>query len=67
MAALTPVDRATAMFGTAPAGASDMVLIALDMDLNIDKTTVILIQITRLIVTVTIIPNLIKLILWILL
>jgi membrane protein AbrB duplication len=67
MSKLTPVDRATAMFGTAPAGASDMVLIALDMDLDIDKTTVILIQITRLIVTVTIIPNLIKLILWLLL
>jgi len=62
----TTVDRPTAMFGTAPAGASDMVLIALDMDLGIDKTTVVLMQITRLVVTVTIIPNLIKLILWLL-
>ena len=58
----THVDLATAMFSTAPAGASDMVLIAMDMEMDVDRTTIVLMQIARLVLVVTVIPNLIKLV-----
>lgn len=59
----TDIDRPTAMFATAPAGASDMVLIAMEMNLGINNTTVVLMQIARLVMVVTLIPAIIK---WIL-
>lgn len=57
------LNHATAMFATAPAGASDMVLIALELNLEVDKSSIILIQIARLTLVVTLIPGLIQLIL----
>lgn len=54
------VDLATALFGSAPAGLSDMVLIALDE--GGDPAKVMLLQLVRFIGVISIFPTLIKLI-----
>ncbi len=59
----TDMDLATAMFGTAPAGASEMVLIASEMNMNINQSQVVLMHIARLISVVSIFPIIIALIL----
>lgn len=54
------VDLATALFGSAPAGLSDMVLIALDE--GGDPAKVMLLQLVRFIGVISLFPSLIKLI-----
>lgn len=55
----------TCIFSTAPAGASDMVLIAADMDLGdqIDKNQIVFMHLVRLFLVLTLFPVLIRLIL----
>lgn len=59
----TEMTMETAMFATAPAGAAEMVLIAGEMDLPVNKTQIVLMHIVRLISVVTIFPLVVKLIL----
>lgn len=61
LARVTEVDKLTAAFSCAPAGASDMALIASDFD--VEPTTIAVLQMIRLIMVIAICPGLITLLL----
>ncbi len=56
----TTMDRSTAMFGCAPGGAGDMVLIASEMKLDVNHPQIILMHVLRLITILTIFPFIIN-------
>ena len=59
----TKMDLATAMFGCAPGGAGDMVLISTEMNLDVNHPQIILMHVSRLIVVLSLFPFIISLLL----